>query len=248
MKSGELFVPLQPESSEQEALLLEQQSFKTSGMNNLNRVSLHTLPDAHASLDDVDDIVTQLFALIDEVHIDGADGIGVLMVVDVVDVLRLQLVTEIVDFVLNVEGTVHVVRLLAATHQLVHLSQGVVSKAHHLVQMAVLLVVEMILLAIVFAGNGAGHVVAGIADGLQFTHLTQHGADLTLRVIREVGVADVLKVFGNLQLHVVADALVFLDTRVELVELSLFRVLLVGGTAGKVQQILHHAEHALHTL
>ena len=44
---------------------------------------------AGAGLDNVDDIVTQLLARVDEVHVYGADGIGILVVVDVFDVLRL---------------------------------------------------------------------------------------------------------------------------------------------------------------
>ena len=170
------------------------------------------------------------------------------VVIDLGDVLCLQLVAEVVDLMLNVEGAVHIVRFFTAAHQFVHLGERVVRETHHLVNMAILLVVEVILLAVVFAGDGAGHVVAGIADGLQFAHLTQHSADLTLRVIREVGITDVFKVFGNLQFHIVADALVFLDAGVELVEFALLRVFLVGGAAGEVEQILHHPEHALHTL
>ena len=70
------------------------------------------------------------------------------MVVDVGDVLRLQLVTEVVDLVLDVEGTVHVITLLTTTHQLVHLRKRVVRETHHLMDMAVLLVVEVVLLAV----------------------------------------------------------------------------------------------------
>ena len=68
---------------------------------------------AHASLNYVDDIVAQLLALVDEIHVDGAYGIGVLAVVDVGNVLRLQLVAIVVDFVLDVERAIDVERLLA---------------------------------------------------------------------------------------------------------------------------------------
>ena len=67
------------------------------------------LSDTHAGLDDVDHIVTELLAFVDEVHIDGADGVSIFVVVDVGDILRLQLVAEVVDLVLDVESAVHIV-------------------------------------------------------------------------------------------------------------------------------------------
>lgn len=42
---------------------------------------------SHAGFDDVDYVVAELLTFVDDVHIHGADGIGVFMVVDVVDVL-----------------------------------------------------------------------------------------------------------------------------------------------------------------
>ena len=106
------------------------------------------LSDSHAGLDHVYHIVAELFALVDQVHIDGTNGVSILVVVDVGDVLRLQLVAEVIDLVLNVEGTVHIITLLTTTHQLVHLRQRVVRETHHLVDMAVLLIVEVVLLAV----------------------------------------------------------------------------------------------------
>ena len=61
------------------------------------------LPDAHAGLHHVDHIVAQLLALLYDVHVHRADGVGVFVIVHVVDVLRLQLVAVVVDFVLDVE-------------------------------------------------------------------------------------------------------------------------------------------------
>jgi hypothetical protein len=79
---------------------------------------------AHACFDDVDDIVAQLLTLVDDVHVDGSDGVVVEVVVDVVDVLRLELVAVVVDFVLDVERAVDVERVLPAAHELVHLREG----------------------------------------------------------------------------------------------------------------------------
>ena len=90
------------------------------------------------------------------------------MVVDVSNVLRLQLVAVVVDFVLNIKLTVDIERLLASQHQAVHLRQCLVCQFHHLMDMVILLFYEVIFLAVVLPGNGTGHVVAGIADTLQF--------------------------------------------------------------------------------
>ncbi len=131
------------------------------------------------------------------------------MVVDVDDVLCLQLVAEVVDLVLDVERAVNVVALLAAGHELVHVRQGILCETHHLVQMTVLLLVEMILLGSVLAVDGACHVVAGIAYRLQLADFAQHGTYFSFRLVAEVGIADLLQVFGNLQFHIVADTLIF---------------------------------------
>ena len=45
------------------------------------------LSGSHASLNDVDDIVSEFFAFVDKVHVDCSDGVGIFVVVDVVDVL-----------------------------------------------------------------------------------------------------------------------------------------------------------------
>ena len=133
------------------------------------------------------------------------------MVVHIDDVLRLQLCTEVVDFVLDVERAVDIVRLLATRHQLVHLRQRIVGEQHHLVQVVILLVGEVVLLALIFARDGASNVVAGVANRLQLGNLTQHGTNLCLRVVAEVGIAHLVEVFGNLNLHVVGDAFILLN-------------------------------------
>ena len=66
------------------------------------------LSETHTGFDDVDDVVGEFLTLVDEVHIDGADGIGVFVVVHVGDVLRLQLVAIVVDLMLNIERAVDI--------------------------------------------------------------------------------------------------------------------------------------------
>ena len=61
------------------------------------------LSETHAGLNDVDYIVGKLLTLVDNVHIDRTDGVSVLVIVDIGDVLRLQLVAVVVDLVLDIE-------------------------------------------------------------------------------------------------------------------------------------------------
>ena len=114
--------------------------------------------------------------------------------------------------------------------------------------MLVVVGIEVVLLGGKLTVDGACHVVARVAYRLQLAHLAQHGAYLALRLVREVGVAHALQVFGYLYLHIVGDAFVFLNPREELVVGCLVLLLLVGGRRRQVQQLLHHTEHALHTL
>lgn len=85
----------------------------------------------------------------------------------------------------------------------------------------------------------AGNVEAGITNALQFADLAKHRTDLALRLIRQVGIAHLLQIGGNLNLHVVGNVLILLDA----LKLML-KVLLVL----LVEQVPHHAEHPLHPL
>ena len=93
------------------------------GTSSFYHMALNRLPDTHAGLDDVHDVVGQFLALVDEVHVDGTHGVSVFVVVHVGDVLRLQLVAVVVDLVLDIERAVDIERLLAAFHQAVHLRE-----------------------------------------------------------------------------------------------------------------------------
>ena len=194
---------------------------------------------SHARLDDVDDIVAQLLALVDDVHVDGADAVCVGVVVHVADVQAAQLVAEVVYLALGVERAVYVETLLAPAHQAVHLREGLLGEVHHLAHVLVLLRGEMLLLALHLAAYGARDVVAGVADALYLGYLAQHGAYLAFRVVGEVVVANVIQVCGDFYLHVVRDVLIFLYSREQLCKLGLVLLL---------QQPAHHHEHALHAL
>ena len=148
---------------------------------------------------------------------------------------------------LDVERTVDVKRLLAAAHQPVHLRQRLIGQLHHLVQMVVLSVGEVVFLAVIFARDGSCHVVAGIANTLQLRNLAKHGTNFGLGVIRQVGIADGVQILGNFQLHVVRDTLVFLNAGKQFVEVTGLVVVLVARTGREGQQFAYHTEHALHT-
>ena len=70
----------------------------------------------HTSLHYVHHIVAEFLAFLDDIHIHGTDGVGIEMVVYIVDVLALQLIAIVVDFVLDVEREVGIVIYLM-THQ-----------------------------------------------------------------------------------------------------------------------------------
>ena len=70
----------------------------------------------HAGLYYVYHIGAEFLAVLDDIHIHGTGGVGIEMVVYIVDVLALQLITIVVDFVLDVEREVGIIIYLM-THQ-----------------------------------------------------------------------------------------------------------------------------------
>ena len=92
----------------------------------------------HAGLHYVHHVVAELLAFLDDVHIHRTDGVGVEMVVYIVDVLALQLVAIVVDLILDVEREVGIVVPLVTYEGDVHLGEGVVGKLHHLVHVLIL--------------------------------------------------------------------------------------------------------------
>ena len=92
----------------------------------------------HSCLHYVHHVVAELLALLDDIHIHRTDGVGVEMVVYIVDVLALQLVAIVVDLVLDVEREVRIVVSLMTYESDVHLGEGVVGKLHHLMHLFIL--------------------------------------------------------------------------------------------------------------
>ena len=119
----------------------------------------------HSCLHYVHHVVAELLALLDDVHIHRTDGVGVEMVVYIVDVLALQLVAIVVDLVLDVEREVGIVVPLMTYESDVHLGEGIIRKLHHLMHVLVLRRNE-IFLATDAAVQGAGDVETAVTDTL----------------------------------------------------------------------------------
>ena len=101
-----------------------------------------------------------------------------------------------------------------------------VGEGNHLIKTLVLLIGEVLLLVDELAVDGACQVVARVTDTLQLAHFAKHCTNLALGIVAKVCIAHLLEVLANFQFHVVADALVFLDTRIEFVQVGL--AVLVG--------------------
>ena len=70
-------------------------------------------------------------------------------------------------------------------------------------QMIILLLHEVVFLGIIFAGNGTGHIEAGVTNRLQLRDLTQHGTNLSFGIVGKVSITDGVEVVSNFQLHIV---------------------------------------------
>ena len=119
----------------------------------------------HAGLHYVHHVVAELLALLDDVHIHRTDGVGVEMVVYIVDVLALQLVAIVVDLVFDVEREVGIVVPLMTYESDVHLGEGIIRKLHHLMHVLILRRNE-VFLATDAAVEGAGNVETAVTDTL----------------------------------------------------------------------------------
>ena len=96
------------------------------------------LTHAHSGFYDVYHIVAEFLAFLYDIHVHRAYGVGVEVVVHVVDVLALQLVSVVVDFVLYVEREIGIVVYLMSYERDVHLCERLVGKLHHLVHVLIL--------------------------------------------------------------------------------------------------------------
>ena len=119
----------------------------------------------HSCLHYVHHVVAELLALLDDIHVHRTDGVGVEMVVYIVDVLALQLVAIVVDLVLDVEREVGIVVPLMTYESDVHLGEGIIRKLHHLMYVLILRRNE-VFLATDAAVQGAGDVETAVIDTL----------------------------------------------------------------------------------
>ena len=119
----------------------------------------------HAGLYYVYYIVAEFLAFLDDIHVHRTDGVGVEMVVYIVDVLTLQLVAIVVDLVLDVEREVRIVIPLMTYESDVHLGEGIIRKLHHLMHVLILRRNE-VFLATDAAVEGAGNVETAVTDTL----------------------------------------------------------------------------------
>ena len=125
------------------------------------------LPCSHARFNHVYYIVAKFLALADDVHIEGAHGVGILMIVYIIDILAAQLVAIVVYFVFNIKLAVYIEIVFSSEQQCVHLREAVVGEFKHLVHVLILLLCK-VFLARHLAVDGACDVIATIADALQF--------------------------------------------------------------------------------
>ena len=97
------------------------------------------------------------------------------MVVDIHDILVLQLSAIVVDFVLNVVGFVDInITLLTEFHHETHVVESLLVEVHHVLDVLVLLLREILLRVLALATHGAGEIIARVTDTFQLTHHTEH--------------------------------------------------------------------------
>ena len=87
------------------------------------------------------------------------------MVVHIVDILRTQLVTIVVDFSLNIERTIHIIVLTMTNKNAVHLCQSIICQFKHLMHVVILILRE-VFLAIDETAGGTSNVITSITNTL----------------------------------------------------------------------------------
>ena len=93
-------------------------------------------------------------------------------------------------------------------------------------------------LVLPLAAEGAGHVEEAVADGFQLPYLTEHGADLGLGIVGQMGLTYLSEVTAYAVFHAVAHVLILLNALEDLGEVIVRRLV-------KVSQKVEHLEHAL---
>jgi len=188
------------------------------------------------SLDHVHHVVAELFAVVHHVHVVHAHLVAVFLILDIHNVLLLENLAVIVDFVLEIQRMVDI-HLLRIVEHGNHVRQSLVAKVHDVLDMVVLFFGE-IFLAAELAVDGTGHVVASIADAFDFGNFPKHRLDGRLAFGAQAAFAYFVQVVRDFDFHVVTDALVLLDAGEQSHEVILVLHL---------EQVGNEVEHLLRT-
>ena len=137
------------------------------------------------------------------VHVMDAHLVAVLLVLDIRDVLFLEELAVIVDFVFHVHRAVDI-HLLSVVEYGNHVLKSIVTKVHDMLDVAVLFC-SKVFLAAELAIDGAGHVVAGIANAFDFRYLAEHRLDGRLAFGAQTAFGHLVQVLGDFDFHVVCE-------------------------------------------
>lgn len=123
------------------------------------------LSPSHSSFGDIYYIVAELFALLNNIHIYRSDTIRIEMIIHIFYILIAQLVTECIDFCLDIKRTVHIKSMTVVGEHEVHLRQSLIHQQEHLMNVLMLLFGKL-LLVIYLSLDASGYIKAAIADTL----------------------------------------------------------------------------------
>ena len=87
------------------------------------------------------------------------------MIIHIFYILIAQLVTECIDFCLDIKRTVHIKSMTVVGEHEVHLRQSLIHQQEHLMNVLMLLFGKL-LLVIYLSLDGSGYIKAAIADTL----------------------------------------------------------------------------------
>ena len=160
------------------------------------------------------------------------------MVIHIIQVLVSQLSTIIINLSLDIVRMVEIDRMAFMSKHIVHLSQRLIYQLKHLMNVFTLLGSKL-LLVFTLTLNGTGKIKATVTNTLDFRNLTQHRTDLRLGIITQMSIAHLIKILGNLYLHIIRNTFILLNTLIELVE-SLGIL--------SFQQLSHHTKHTMDAL
>ena len=118
-----------------------------------------------------------------------------------------------------------------------HVSQGITSKLHHLMNVLILLFCKVVT-SIAFTIDGTSYIITTVTNTFDFSHLTQHATNLQLTFRTQTSFRYPIQIIGNFQLHIVANVLILLNTAEQLIEIVF---------VSSMKQFIQHTEHTAHT-